>query len=158
MNSAVATRLLRHLSYGLYVVTASHDGQVTAGTIPWVVQVSGDPPLLAVAMKSGSGVSVLAAQARRFALHVLGEGQQGVAQAFFTAATVEKDLINGVRFRKGTLGIPILTDVPCAFECEVVEIVHPGDHDLVIGRIIDVHEHDQRSPLTLASTGWYYGG
>jgi flavin reductase (DIM6/NTAB) family NADH-FMN oxidoreductase RutF len=158
MDPEVRRRVLRQLTYGLYVVTVSHGDQTAAGTVNWVVQTSFEPPLVAVGMKSGSGIAVLADAAKRFAVNVLGAGQKDIAAAFFRPAVVEGDRINGVAFRAGNEGLPILTELPCAFECAVEQIMRCGDHDLVIGCVTTVHEHQHRPPLSLAATGWFYGG
>jgi flavin reductase (DIM6/NTAB) family NADH-FMN oxidoreductase RutF len=109
-------------------------------------------------MKSGSGIAELSARSGRFAVNILGAGQKEIAAAFFVPATVMGDRINDVPFRIGSDGMPVLAVVPSAFECTVEETVRRGDHDLVIGRVTTVHEHHVQAPLTLAATGWVYGG
>jgi flavin reductase (DIM6/NTAB) family NADH-FMN oxidoreductase RutF len=158
MDTEVRKQVLRQLTYGLYVVTAVHGDQVAAGTINWLTQSSFEPPLVAVGLKDESGISLLAERAGRFAVNVLGTGQEQIARAFFNPAVITGETINGVAFRPGNDGMPILNQVPCAFECNVEQIVRGGDHLLLVGRVMTVHEHNQTPPLTLAATGWHYGG
>lgn len=158
MDPDVRKRVLQQITYGLYVVTVRHEQQTAAGTINWLTQVSIEPPLVAVGMKAESGIAVLAERSERFAVNILGSGQKEIAAAFFVPAVVAGDRINDVPFRLGSEGMPILTPVPGAFECSVEEIVRKGDHDVVIGRVTTVHEHHMQAPLTMAATGWTYGG
>jgi flavin reductase (DIM6/NTAB) family NADH-FMN oxidoreductase RutF len=158
MDPEVRQRVLRQITYGLYVITVRHEEQVAAGTVNWLTQISIEPPLVAVGMKSGSGIAELTERAGRFAVNILGLGQKEIAAAFFVPAVVTDHRINDVPFRVGSDGMPVLTPVPCAFECHVEETVRKGDHDLVIGRVTTVHEHHVQAPLVLAATGWVYGG
>jgi flavin reductase (DIM6/NTAB) family NADH-FMN oxidoreductase RutF len=158
MDDEVLRRVLRRVVCGLYVVTTRHEDQIAAGTITWLSRISGQPPILAVSLKEESGVAVLSRRSERFAVHLLAAGQENVAQAFFAPAQVQDGRINGLACRAGNDGMPILNDVPCALECHVVECITPGDHVVVLGEITTVHEHDQRSALVLATTGWYYDG
>lgn len=158
MDPAVRGRVLRQLSYGLYIVTVASGDQVAAGAVPWVTQVSVEPPLVAVIWAADSGVAHLAERTGRFAVNILGAGQEQVARAFFTAAVRQGDLLNGIPFRTGNDGMPILSPVPAAFECSVRECRRPGDHVLALGEVTTVYEMAAQSPLLLATTGWYYGG
>src|SRR5574338_493814 len=72
-----------------------------------------------------------------YGLYVLSKGQQGQAFAFFKPAQVKGDKISGEPFRKGATGAPILTNMPAAVECKVVEIVERGDHHTVIGEVVE---------------------
>lgn len=158
MDPLVRSRVLRQITYGLYIVTTSQGEQVAAGAVNWLTQISVDPPLVAVGMTRGSGIAVLAERAGRFAVNTLGAGQEHMARAFFEPAVRRGDTLNGVPFRTGNDGMPILTQVPSAFECKLVEFLSPGDHLLAVGRVTTVHDLNQLAPLVLATTGWYYGG
>lgn len=158
MDSEARKRVLRQVTYGLYVVTTKHNEQVAAGTVNWATQGSFEPPLVVVCMKSDSGIATLSRESGIFNVNILGVGQKEVAAAFFKPSHLVGDTINGVRFKPGENGAPVLIDLPAAFECQVEEVVRKGDHDVVIGRVTAVHEYVQVPPLAMAATGWYYGG
>ena len=158
MDAEARQRVLRQLTYGLYVITTRAGEQYAAGTVNWVTQVSFEPPLIVAGMKSGSGIAALTEQTGRFAVNVLGLGQKSMAAAFFSPTSVSGDRINDLPFRSGVDGLPILKDVPGAFTCQVEEFVRCGDHLIVVGRVTEVYAQSGIPPLTLASTGWYYGG
>jgi flavin reductase (DIM6/NTAB) family NADH-FMN oxidoreductase RutF len=158
MDSAARKRVLGRLTYGLYVVTVSHDGRLAAASVNFLTQTSFDPPLIVVGMKAGSGIARLSEASGRFAVNILGADQKDTAAAFFKSAKAENGLINGEAYAPGANGSPILASVPCAFECEVEEILKTGDHHIVVGRVTALHEHDDRKPLTMEATDWSYGG
>ena len=158
MDPAVRGRVLRQLSYGLYVITVAADAEVAAGALPWVTQTSLEPPLVTVGWTPGSGIALLSQRTGRFAVNILGAGQEQIARAFFTAAVRHGDTLNGVPFRTGNDGMPILTQVPAAFECVLKERRRLGDHELAVGEVTTVYEMGKQPPLLLATTGWFYGG
>lgn len=158
MDPVVRGRVLRQLSYGLYIVTSAADQQVAAAAVPWATQISIEPPLVAVIWSPSSGVALLAERAGKFAVNILAAGQENVARAFFTAAVRQGDTLNGVPCRTGNDGMPILSQVPAAFECALRDVRRPGDHVLALGEVTTVYEMAAQPPLVLATTGWFYGG
>ena len=140
MDATHKKTALRMIPYGLYVLTAkAPDGTITAATVNWVTQTSFNPPLVAVAIKTDSHGYGAVKAAGHFALNVLGKGQQKQAFAFFKPAQVDGDKITGEPFKAGSTGAPLLTNMPAAVECKVVEIVAQGDHHTFIGEVVDVH-------------------
>ncbi len=128
---------LRMIPYGIYVMTAKTDDGVGAGTVNWVTQTSFDPPLVAVGVKTDSGLYAATKASGAFALNFLGKGQQGLAFGFFKPAELDGDKISGEPFHEGSTGSPILENAPAAVECKVVEIVEQGDHHVVIGEVVE---------------------
>ena len=167
MNTDARKTALRMIPYGLYVLTAeTGDGEVAAATVNWVTQASFEPPLLAVGVKADSSAHAVIKSAGRFALNVLGKGQQDQAFAFFKPAAREGDRIGGQPVRTGSTGAPLLEAAPAAIECELVTTVEEGDHSLFVGRVVDVRlaaplegRADQHT-LVLADLGekTFYGG
>jgi len=139
MDADAKKTTLRMIPYGLYVLIAAKDGSVAAATVNWVTQTAFAPPLVVVGVKTDSGAYAVIKQAGAFALNMLGKGQQGLAFAFFKPAQLADGKISGQDFKPGSNGAPILTALPAAVECKVVEIVERGDHHIVIGEVVDAH-------------------
>lgn len=132
---------LRMIPYGIYIMTAKDDsGAVGAGTVNWVTQTSFDPPLVAIGVKADSGLYEITKSAGNFALNMLGKGQQGIAFGFFKPVEVDGDSISGEPVTAGATGSPLLSNAPAAIECKVIEIVEQGDHHIVVGEVVEVHQ------------------
>jgi flavin reductase (DIM6/NTAB) family NADH-FMN oxidoreductase RutF len=151
---------LRAITYGLYVLTASNDGEFAAGGVNWLTQTSFDPPLVAAGIKADSGLHALVQASGKFAVNVLAEDQLDIGKAFFRSTSVEGDLINGHKFEKGVAtDAPILDEVPYWFECRVTDTVLGGDHSVFVAEVIGAGVRDaSRTPLNLRTTGMNYGG
>lgn len=139
MDDAAKKTALRMIPYGIYVLTAADGGQIAAATVNWVTQTAFAPPLVVVGVKADSGSYATLKKAGRFALNMLGKGQQAQAFAFFKPATVDGGKISGEPYKTGTTGAPILTNALACVECRVAEIVERGDHHIVIGEVVDAH-------------------
>ena len=130
---------LRMIPYGIYVMTAQNGEEIAAATVNWVTQTAFAPPLVAVGVKTDSGAYAVAKAAGKFALNMLGKGQQGVAFGFFKPVERDGDSLGGEPFRSGSSGAPILENAPASVECKIVRIVELGDHHVFLGEVIDAN-------------------
>lgn len=138
MDADAKKTALRMIPYGIYVLTAeSREGGTAAATVNWVTQASFAPPLLVVGVKADSGAHAVVKQARRFALNILGKGQQDVAFKFFKSVAREDDTIAGETLVPGADGTPLLASAAATVECRVVEILERGDHSVVVAEVTD---------------------
>jgi flavin reductase (DIM6/NTAB) family NADH-FMN oxidoreductase RutF len=140
MDEAAKKFVLRMIPYGVHVVTSlDAEGTPVAATVHWVMQTSFDPPLVTLALASGSLAYTAIRGCRRFALHMLGKDDAAEAFAFQTrAAVVEGDTLSGWRFAYSPTGLPLLDNAVAVLECTVRAVLEFGDHHPVIGEITDV--------------------
>src|SRR5512136_2059515 len=93
--SDVRTEALNLLSNGVYVLTAATADSLHAATVTWAGQVSFQPALIMVALRRNSHLAQALRKAHRFALNILAEDQQALAERFFTHYTVPADATSG---------------------------------------------------------------
>lgn len=149
--------VLRMFPYGVYVVTARQAPNVAAATIDWVTQASVEPLTMVACLRADSFIRKLVLDARRFGLHVLGEGQKDLAAQFFRFKGADDRQINGQAYRLGETGVPVLEAPPAALELEVVDTLDRTDHTVVLGEVKAVHLAREAPALLLRDTGWHYG-
>jgi len=106
--------------------------------------VSLDPPLVLVCV--GYEVERMDAyrRCRGFAINVLDASQRALSDRF---ATKRPDRFDGVRWRPGTHGAPILEGGIAALECAPWQRIEAGDHMILIGRVLRCEDADDRRPL-----------
>ncbi len=159
MDVQARKKTLRMLSNGVYVLTARSADRFGAATVSWVSQASFTPPLIMAAVRMESNVYRCMAESRSAVLHIVGDGQQDIARAFFSPTRAEAGTINGEPFAEGKTSSPVLERLPAHIECEVEHIVHTdGDHAIVILRAVEAACDEDVRPLTMAQTPWQYGG
>ncbi len=158
MDASIRKKVLRQVTYGLYIATARAGDRVAAGTINWLSQTSFDPPLVVAGIKVDSSLHKAIRISQTFAVHILGKSQKKLATAFFKTAKLEDGKLNGCTFETGKTGAPLLLDAPAWFECRVVDEVRRGDHTIFVAEVVAAGLRHDEEPLTLRETGFSYAG
>ncbi len=139
--SEIDPRKLRN-AFGCYptgvtvVTTREADGTPRGFTANSFTSVSLDPPLVLVCIASSAASRPVFAEAEHFAVNVLGDSQRTVSARF---ASPSPDKFSGIDWQPGRHGAPIVVGVLAWFECARHDTVAAGDHELLIGRVVDFH-------------------
>lgn len=153
IDPALFREAMGHYPTGVAVVTATmHDGAPTGMVVGTFSLVSLDPPLIAFFPTSSSRSFAQLRTAQTFCVNVMAADQEPLCRRFATSGT---DKFDGVRWRPGPFGSPILEDAVCWVECTYEQVTEAGDHHVVLGR---VHEFEvQRATLPLLFFQGGYG-
>ena len=146
--------LFHQLTLGVYVVGVADAGHRDGFTAAWVMPVSFDPLLLALSINPANASYPLLRAGSGFAVSVLKQGQIELARRFGTQSGRDLDKLAGIGWRPGRNGAPILEDALAYFDCELAGGMRSGDHELVLGRVIDGRIlAPDAEPLAYADTG-----
>jgi flavin reductase (DIM6/NTAB) family NADH-FMN oxidoreductase RutF len=146
--------LFHRLSYGVYVVGVAGADRQDGFTAAWVMQASFDPLVLALSINASNASYELLHAGGGFTVNVLKQGQLELARRFGTRSGRNEDKLAGIRWRPGRTGAPILEQALAYFDCELAGRHRAGDHELVLGRVVDGKILDPgAAPLTYADTG-----
>jgi flavin reductase ActVB len=102
-------------------------------TVSSFTSVSLEPPLVLICLGQAVTVIDYFRAAKYFGINVLREEQREVSERF---ARKGMDRFDGLSWDRGTSGVPLLPGALAAMECEVVQRVTSGDHDIFIGRMV----------------------
>ena len=102
-------------------------------TVSSFTSASLDPPLILICL--GHRVSAIDAfrAAAHFGINVLAEDQRDLAERF---ARPGQDRFDGLNWRRGKTGVPLLPGVLAAIECAVRQRIAAGDHDVFVGEMV----------------------
>ena len=102
-------------------------------TVSSFTSVSLDPPLILICL--GHGVSAIDAfrASAHFGINVLAENQRDLAERFTQKG---QDRFEGLKWRRGKTGVPLLAGVLAAMECAVRQRVTAGDHDIFVAEMV----------------------
>ena len=152
--SARMAELFRRLSSGVYVVGVATAAQRDAFTASSIAQASYEPLMISMAVNRAHGAFALLCQAEAFALSVLGADRTDLAAHFGRPAARGVDKLQGCAWFPGHQGAPILSCGIAYFDCTICEMLSAGDHEVVLGKVIDGAIIDAASaPLLYAGTG-----
>lgn len=152
--------ILRHVSYGLYAVTAAHDGDRGVFTANWLTQVSFEPPLLAVSVERDSSTLPLIRASGVFAVCPLAAGQRDLAGSLGRprAKAGDKYETLGLHVHESASGAPVLADTLGFVACRVTGEMEAGDSVLLLGEVVEAAVFHDGDPLTMREAGFRHAG
>lgn len=129
-------QVMGRFATGISVVTTFNDGAPVGITVNALSSVSLDPPLVMVALDRSRFITPMVRASGRYAVNVLGEGQQALSDCFAHApVSPGREDFCGATWSSGPAGLPLLEGAIATLECTVVQTFSAGDHDLFIGRV-----------------------
>ena len=135
---------------GVTIVTALDASGAPIGlTANSFNSVSIEPPLVLWSLSRQAGSMPAFERGSHYAINILAAGQHALAQRF---ATKEVDRFEGVAFRAGASGVPVLDGAAAVFECFNRSRYEEGDHVIFVGEVEHCVHRPGASPLL------YHGG
>jgi flavin reductase (DIM6/NTAB) family NADH-FMN oxidoreductase RutF len=152
--------VLRQFTYGLYAVTAAHDGERGVFTANWLSQVSFDPPLVTLSVENDSATLDLIRADSHFTVCPLADGQRELAGNLGRPKARAGDKFSAydletVPTQRGT---PALAAALGYVECTLVSESPAGDSVLLIGEVIEARVLNEGEPLTMRAAGFRHAG
>jgi flavin reductase (DIM6/NTAB) family NADH-FMN oxidoreductase RutF len=130
-------RAFRHalgaFATGVAVVTTGTPEGPLGITANSFTSVSMEPPLVLWCPAKWSRRYAPFAQARHFAIHILGADQRDVAEGF----SREGAAFAGLDWAPDAQGVPLIAGVLARFVCETWALHEAGDHAIVVGRVTE---------------------
>lgn len=150
MGSELDRRALRDLSYGLYIVTSREGDRLNGQVVNTVIQVTADPPRVAVIINKKNLTHEFIAQSGVFGVSVLDDtATMTFIGPFGFRSGRDLDKFTGVAFKKGSTGVPLVLDHTLSLlEAKVFECVDLGTHSIFIGEVVFSEVLKSGKPLT----------
>jgi flavin reductase (DIM6/NTAB) family NADH-FMN oxidoreductase RutF len=154
MNSPIDTREYRNIiglfATGVTVVAAEFEGELQTMTANAISSVSLDPLLLLVCVGKKLPLSDSLGKSEGFTVNILREGQEALSNYF--ADLWHEEEPPAFSFESWE-GIPRLKDCIASLRCVAYEVFEGGDHRIILGRVVGLHQGaEPYLPLL------YYGG
>lgn len=152
--------VLRQFTYGLYAISAGHDGDRGVFTANWLSQVSFDPPLVALSVEKASSTLPLIRASGRFAISPLKDGQKSLAGDLGRprVRAGDKFAVYDLASHESPAGVPILNDTLGYVTCKVLNEVDAGDSVVVIAEVVEAQVLAEADPLTMRAAGFRHAG
>lgn len=137
---------------GVSIVTTTNKAGTPFGlTMNAVSSLSLDPPMFLVCVDNGSDTLAPMLETRAYCVNVLTSRQQDLSNRF---AKKGQDKFDGVAWTTGATSAPIIDDTLVSIECDVVDVVAGGDHQIFCGTVRGIVTNDSVDVEPLL----YYGG
>ncbi|MER7983582.1 flavin reductase family protein [Streptomyces sp. NPDC095817] len=152
IDATLFRETLGHYPTGVAVVTAVTDEGVPDGMVVGTFSsVSLEPPLIAFFPATNSRSFARLRSASAFCVNVLASDQEPLCRQI---ATSLKGKFDGVGWRPGSLGSPILEGAVSWVECTFEEVRDAGDHFVVLGRVHGLAVERSTLPLLFFQGGY----
>ncbi|WP_394730661.1 flavin reductase family protein [Altererythrobacter sp. GH1-8] len=151
-NARAFRKALGAFATGVTIVTTRDaNGEPIGVTASSFNSVSLDPPLVLWSLAKSSLSRQAFSDSGYFAVHVLAEGQEHMADRF---ARSGEDKFAGLDWDHCERGSPLFNDFAARFECQLVHEYDGGDHVILVG---EVNRFDTKDHPPLLYHGGSYG-
>jgi flavin reductase len=149
-DSAEQRKIMGQFATGVTVVTTGGEAGAHGLTANAVASLSLNPPLVLVAVDKRATTLDFLKKNRCFAINILRHDQEAISRRF--AKIGPKDFSDlGTKTVKTTA--PVLADCLAYVDCQVVDVLPGGDHEIFIGEIV-AGECQGGQPLLYHSGGY----
>jgi flavin reductase (DIM6/NTAB) family NADH-FMN oxidoreductase RutF len=131
---------MRRFATGVAIVTTAHEGRVHGFTVNAFASVSAEPPMVLICVNRVVTAHPLIASSQRFCVNVLALEQRALAERF--AGGEPRSRFDGVPYRIGPSGSPILEGTVAHVDCGVTEELTAGTHTIFLGTVLDAGWRD----------------
>ncbi|MFJ9694832.1 flavin reductase family protein [Kitasatospora sp. NPDC101183] len=141
---------------GVTLLTQGTGDETIVMTLNSLTSVSLDPLLLLVSVKSDGRMRPRVVGSGSFAVNVLGEEHQELSTEFARPDRPTGELaVRRMRAVEGVTGNVVLPGAVASFECRLHAEFEAGDHVLLIGRVVAIHQGGQDQRPLLFHRGRY---
>jgi len=126
---------MRRFATGVAIVTTAYDGRVHGFTVNAFASVSAAPPTVLICVNRGATAHPLIAASQRFCVNILALEQRALAERF--AGGEPRSRFEGVDYRFGPSGSPILAGTLAHVDCTLAEELTASTHTIFLGTVLD---------------------
>lgn len=152
----VVRTIFERFPYGIFVVATSSDAGILGIVATWVMQVSFDPPIVAISVEKGGVFAEALKRSGSFSLALMRSQDTRVAKGILKSGP----LIEGSDVRDDFVvspeGVPALRETAGVLQCRISQTHEAGDHILVVAEATSGALADPGEIMTLRETGWKY--
>ncbi|TMB98706.1 MAG: flavin reductase family protein [Chloroflexi bacterium] len=140
-------RTIGRFATGVTIITTRQGHHLHGMTANAVTSVSLDPLLVLVCVDKTADTHDILLKAGVFAVNILSINQQEISQKFATKNAEWTHGMEGVGYRAGATGSPIIEGCIAYLDCRTVTEQHGGDHTIFIGEVVEAAELSDGEPL-----------
>jgi len=131
---------MRRFVTGVAIVTTSLDDRIHGFTVNAFASVSAEPPTVLICVNRVATAHPLIAASQRFCVNILALEQRALAERF--AGGEPRSRFDGVAYRIGPSGSPVLDGTVAHVDCRVTEELTASTHTIFLGEVLEAGHHD----------------
>ena len=131
---------MRRFVTGVSIVTTSLDDRIHGFTVNAFASVSAEPPTVLICVNRIATAHPLIAASQRFCVNILALEQRALAERF--AGGEPRSRFEGVAYRIGPSGSPVLDGTVAHVDCRVTEELTASTHTIFLGEVLEAGSRD----------------
>ncbi len=140
--------MMGRFATGVTVVAARHGPLLAGMTANGIASISIDPPLMMASISQKSETHRAMVGSHAFAVSVLADDQQPLAECFAQPTTASKlTRFCDAEWHEAETGSPILEGAIAYFDCRLTDRYPGGDHTIFVGEIVAAGYREDAAPL-----------
>ena len=141
-------KVLRNLSYGVYVVTTKDNDKNVGCIANSVMQVTSSPSIVAISINHDNYTNKCIKENNTFAVSILKEDSNpNIIGEFGFKSSKDTNKFEGIDYKVED-NIPIINDSCGYFICKVINTVETSTHTLFLGEITNMDGFTNDNPMT----------
>ena len=141
-------KILRDLSYGVYVVGSTDDGKNVGCIANSAMQITSNPATVAISINHDNYTNECIKKCNKFSVSVLNEeNDSSIIGTFGFSSSRDKDKYRDVDYEIVET-MPVLKSTNGYIVCEVVSTLETETHTIFIGKIIAMDKYADKTPMT----------
>ena len=148
IDQAHYRQVMGHFPTGVVIVASPGPTGTAIGSF---LSLSIDPPLVAFTAQKTSSTWPRIREAGVFCVSVLADDQEAVCRAFAQSGA---DKFAGVGWTPMPSGSPRINDCTAWMDCEIDAVYEGGDHDICVGRVLEMGIDREAKPLLFFRGGY----
>ena len=141
-------KVLRNLSYGVYVVTSKENDKNVGCIANSIMQVTSNPCTIAVSVNHDNYTNKVIKENKKFGVSILKEtSDPKIIGTFGFKSSKYTDKFSDVKFKEED-EIPVIEDSCGYMICQVVDIMETETHTVFLAEVKNADDYNNENPMT----------
>ena len=141
-------KVLRNLSYGVYVVTSKDKDRNIGCVANSIMQVTSTPAVIAVSINHDNYTNKVIKENNKFGVSILKETTDAkIIGTFGFKSSKNNDKFDGINFKEIS-EIPVLEDTCGYMICKVIDMIETSTHTVFLGEVIEADDYSNENAMT----------
>ena len=141
-------KVLRNLSYGVYVVTSKDEDRNIGCVANSIMQVTSNPSVIAVSINHDNYTNKVIKENNKFGVSILKETTDAkIIGTFGFKSSKNNDKFDGINFKEIS-EIPVLENTCGYMVCKVIDTMETSTHTIFLGEVIEADDYSTENAMT----------
>ena len=141
-------KVLRNLSYGVYVVTSKDKDRNIGCVANSIMQVTSNPSVIAVSINHDNYTNKVIKENKNFGVSILKEtSDPKIIGTFGFKSSKDTDKFGDINFKEIS-DIPVLENTCGYMVCKVIDTMETSTHTIFLGEVINADDYSEENAMT----------